>query len=169
MKIAIIYKSLTGNTRLVAEAMEAALKNHDVVYVGEPQEGTDADLYLVGSWTDKGNCAKEIAAFLEKLEGKQIAIFGTAGFGGSAEYYNTLFARVKAQVPSSNQVLGQFFCQGKMPMSVRDRYVSMMKEHPEDKNLEVNIRNFDEALSHPSEADLKEAAAWACEIIKEVE
>ncbi|MBQ8278759.1 MAG: flavodoxin family protein [Roseburia sp.] len=166
MKIAIIYKSLTGNTKLVAEAMYEALKAEHDVYVGEPADGIEADLYLVGSWTDKGSCAKEITAFLEKLEGKQIAIFGTAGFGGSAEYYNTLFERVKAQVPSSNQILGQYFCQGKMPMSVRDRYVAMMQANPEDKNLEVSIKNFDEAFSHPDEADLKAATAWAHSLVQ---
>lgn len=169
MKIAIVYKSITGNTKLIAEALEEALKNRNVVYVGEPAEDIGADLYLIGSWTDKGNCAKEIAAFLEKLEEKQIAFFGTAGFGGSVEYYNTLFERVKAQIPASNRIVGQFYCQGKMPMSVRDRYVSMMKENPEDENLEVSIKNFDEALSHPNEAELKDAVDWACEIIKEVE
>lgn len=169
MKIAVVYKSLTGNTKLVADAIAQALTGRHEVYVGEPTKNLEADFYFIGSWTDKGSCAKEITEFLKNLEEKQIAVFGTAGFGGSDEYYNTLFERVEAQIPTSNHILGQFYCQGKMPMSVRDRYVSMMKEHPEDKNLEVSVKNFDEALSHPNEADLKKAADWACEIIKAVE
>lgn len=47
-------------------------------------------------------------------------------------------------------------CQGKMPQSVRDRYVKM-KEMPDAKpNLDALIENFDRALSHPDEADLND-------------
>ena len=169
MNIAIIYKSLTGNTKQIAEAIKDAAKEHSLIYIGEPAENINADLYFVGSWIDKGSSAKPIGDFLGTLDGKKIAIFATAGFGGSEEYYQTLFQRIKAQIPDTNDVLGKFFCQGKMPMSVRERYVSMMKEHPEDKKLEVNIRNFDEALTHPDTVDLQAAAKWACEIMEKVE
>lgn len=161
MKLAIIYKSLTGNTKMVADAIAESLKDLELVYVGEPVENIDADLYFVGTWIDKGNCTKEIADYLSTLEGKRVAIFATAGFGGSKEYYDVLLERIKDQIPKSNQLTGQFFCQGKMPMSVRERYVSMMQANPEDKNLEVSIKNFDEALSHPDHIDLAEAVAWA--------
>ena len=46
-------------------------------------------------------------------------------------------------------------------MSVRDRYVAMLQANPEDKNMEVNVKNFDEALSHPDTTDLSNAVAWA--------
>ena len=55
-KIAIIYKSLTGNTRQVAEAIRDALGGEEIVYFGEPKPDIVADLYFVGSWTDKGSC-----------------------------------------------------------------------------------------------------------------
>jgi len=161
MKIAVVYKSLTGNTKLIAEAIGDALKTEHEVYVCEPAEGINADMYFIGTWIDKGNCTKEVAEFLGKLEYCKIALFATAGFGGSQEYYDALAERIKAQIPASNEVLGQFFCQGKMPMSVRERYVAMLQANPEDKNMEVNVKNFDEALSHPDEADLKNAATWA--------
>lgn len=161
MKIAVVYKSLTGNTKLVAEAIGEALKSEHDVCVCEPAECADADLYFVGTWIDKGSSTKEIAEFLAKLDKKKIALFATAGFGGSQEYYDALAERIKAQIPESNEILGQFFCQGKMPMSVRDRYVAMLQANPEDKNMEVNVKNFDEALSHPDSADLSNAAAWA--------
>ena len=44
---------------------------------------------------------------------------------------------------------------GKMPQSVRDRYVKM-KEQPDHKpNVNLLIENFDHALSHPDENDLE--------------
>lgn len=160
MKIAIIYKSLSGNTQKIAEAIREALKD-DVIYMGEPNETIHADFYFVGSWTDKGMCCAQIEAYLKTLEHKTVFYFGTAGFGGSEEYYQSLFERVKMICPSSNVLTECFFCQGKMPMSVRNRYISMMQEHPDDKKLEVGIKNFDLALSHPNEADVKAAQDWA--------
>ena len=165
MKIAVVYKSLTGNTKLVAEAIGNVLMPEHDVCICEPAECPEADLYFVGSWIDKGNCTKEIAEFLTTLENQKIAFFATAGFGGSKEYYDALAERIKAQIPVSNKVVGLYFCQGKMPMSVRDRYVAMLQANPEDKNMEVNVKNFDEALSHPNEADLTNAATWARSVL----
>ena len=165
MKIAVVYKSLTGNTKLVAETIGEALKAEHEVYVCEPAECPETDLYFVGSWIDKGNCTKEIAEFLTTIENQKVALFATAGFGGSQEYYDALAGRIKAQIPESNKIVGLYFCQGKMPMSVRDRYVAMLQANPEDKNLEVSVKNFDEALSHPNEADLTNAAAWARSVL----
>lgn len=167
MKIAIVYKSLTGNTKLVAEAIGKALQAEHEVCVCEPAETIEAELYFVGTWIDKGNATKEIAEFLSTLENQKIALFATAGFGGSQEYYDALSGRIKAQVAASNEILGEFFCQGKMPMSVRERYVAILKANPEDKNMEVNVMNFDEALSHPDDADLANAAEWACSVVRQ--
>lgn len=168
MKVAIIYKSNTGNTKLVAEAINNALKEN-IVYIGEPVDSIEADFYFIGSWTDKGMCCTQIADYIKTLENKEIAYFGTAGFGGSEDYYHSLFERVKSICPDSNNIKEYFFCQGKMPMGVRSRYVSMLQEHPDDKKLEVSIKNFDDALNHPDEADLKAASEWASKVIKNIQ
>ncbi len=161
MKVAITYKSRTGNTKQIAEAMRDELKSEEIVYFGTPEREIDADVYFIGSWTDKGTCDGEITELLQVMEGKKIAFFGTAGFGGSKEYYQALSARACGVIPASNQVLGSFYCQGKMPMAVRDHYVNLLREHPEDQKLEVSVQNFDDALSHPDESDLTNAAEWA--------
>lgn len=167
MKTAIIYKSLSGNTKLIAEAIKEVLKS-DAVYIGEPKNDINADLCFVGSWTDKGMCCAEISDYLKTLENKRIAYFGTAGFGGSEEYYHSLFERVKSLCPASSEMNEYFFCQGKMPMAVRSRYVSMMREHPDDKRLEAAVKNFDLASEHPNEADLKAAQDWAVNVCDKI-
>lgn len=168
MKIAIVYKSATGNTRKVAEALKEALAGQELVYVGEPKAGIEADLYFVGSWTDKGSCVSPIAEFLKTLEQKSIAFFGTAGFGGSEEYYQNLYTRATGEVSDTNRLLKPFYCQGKMPMAVRDRYVKLLTEHPDDKKLQVSVENFDKALSHPDEADLADAKVWALSVLEKL-
>ena len=102
-KIAIIYKSLTGNTRQVAEAIRDALGGEEIVYFGEPKPDIVADLYFVGSWTDKGSCDGTVGEYLKQLEGKKLAVFGTAGYGGSREYYQKpvrVFSSVPPHLPA---------------------------------------------------------------------
>lgn len=160
MKIAIIYDSITGNTKKIAEEIKNEIDEINLVYFGEPETGIEADLYIVGSWTNKGMCSRKIVEFLKQLKNKNIAYFGTAGFGGSKDYYQKLYERVKEIIDSTNKILGCFYCQGKMPMSTRDRYVKLITEHPEDKNLQVSIENFDKALLHPDNEDISNVKKW---------
>lgn len=162
MNIAIVYSSNTGNTETIAKAIKEELKNENIVYFGKVvEEIPEADLYFIGSWTDKGNASKDIIEFVKKITNKKIAYFGTAGYGGSENYYNSLFERIKVNIDKSNEVLGYFYCQGKMPIQVKERYVKMMTEHPDDANLKVSIHNFDEALKHPNGVDLDNVRKWA--------
>ena len=86
---------------------------------------------------------------------KKDFLFGTAGFGGSDAYFEKILGQVKQSIDASNTVIGEYMCQGKMPQSVRERYMKM-KENPEHPaNLDLLIQNFDRALSHPDSEDLE--------------
>ena len=166
MKVAIIYSSITGNTKLLAETIKSEI-NKDIVYFGKPiNEEIDADIYFIGSWTNKGDASNDIINFLKKLKNKKIAYFGTAGYGGSTTYYDTLFSRVKQYIDSSNTILGYFYCQGKMPIQIKERYIKMITENPNDKNLEVSIKNYEDALTHPDKKDLEDVKKWVNKILK---
>ena len=149
MKVCVLYDSVTGNTRMLAEVIE---KKYAALLVENPAE---ADVVFLGSWTDKGSFSEKMKEQAEKIRGKKVFIFGTCGFGGSPEYYERLFERAAALLDESNTVIGHYYCQGKMPMAVKGRYVSMLREHPEDKKLEASIQNFEEALTHPDSEDLE--------------
>ena len=166
MKIAIIYSSKTGNTELLANTINDTVNKQDVVYFGKPSKTLpEAELYFIGSWTDKGNASEDILNCLKQLKNKKIAFFATAGFGQDEHYYQTLFERVKQNIDTSNEVFDPFYCQGKMPMAVRERYVSLMTTHPEDKKLQVSIENFDQALTHPDKNDLDHLKSWVQKLI----
>ena len=51
-------------------------------------------------------------------------------------------------------MVGEYMCQGRMPGSVRARYVKMKEQPDPMPNLDMLIENFDKALSHPDAADL---------------
>ena len=157
MKYAVVYCSHTGNTKRVAEAIAQVIPAEDMLYFGIPDMDAtkDADVIFAGFWTDKGSCPSALLDYFSSLHNKQIVLFGTCGFGGSAEYYDMILQRVSAFIEDDCTYVDGFMCQGKMPQSVRERYMKM-KENPEHPaNLDALIKNFDCALSHPDSDDLE--------------
>ena len=156
MKYAIIYSSQTGNTEMLAEAIKEKLPEADCVYYGEPdKEALKADRIYAGFWTDKGTCDKKTKDFLKKIKDKEVFLFGTAGFGQNQEYFDGILKGVEQSLDQSNTMVGGWMCQGRMPMSVRNRYQEMLDKHMPVPNLKEMISNFDEALRHPNQLDLR--------------
>ena len=52
MKIAIIYSSLTGNTKMVAEAIAAVLPGSELYSVEDQVDLTKYDCIAVGFWVE---------------------------------------------------------------------------------------------------------------------
>ena len=149
MSYAIVYSSRTGNTELLARAIQSALPAEDCLYFGGPDAAAlAADRLYVGFWTDKGSCDEDVAAFLESIGDAPVFLFGTAGFGGAAAYFDKILDSVQAHV--QGPVTGRFMCQGRMPAAVRDRYEAM----PDSPRRQAMLDNFDAALAHPNEEDL---------------
>lgn len=156
MKYAIVYSSRTGNTRQLAAEAEACLCPEECLYCGEINDrALEADRIYAGFWTDRGSCDEKMAEFLGKLKGKEVFLFGTAGFGGSPAYFEKILVSVKEKLGADNQVIGTYMCQGRMPAAVRERYVKMLQQPDHKPGLEQMIENFDHALAHPDEDDLR--------------
>ena len=155
MKYAIVYSSRTGNTKMLADTIRTALPKEDCVYFGTAsEEALKADRIYVGFWTDKGACDADTAAFLKTVKDHEVYLFGTAGFGISQEYFDKIVSRAAGLMDQSNKLVGSYMCQGKMPLSVRERYMKM-KELPNcPPNMDQMIENFDNALTHPDQNDL---------------
>lgn len=162
MEYAIVYSSRTGNTQMLAEALHAALPLQNCRYFGSPapQAGTAARVY-VGFWTDRGDCDAETAAFLQTLHGKEVFLFGTAGFGGTQDYYDDVLHRAAQHLPPDARLIGQFMCQGKMPPAVRARYQAMAADPAHAAQAAVMLENFDRALGHPDAGDAARLCAAA--------
>lgn len=167
MKYAVVYDSPTGNTKILAEEVRRFMDEQnrsadECLYFGETAQDdglvekiSEAEVVFAGFWTDKGDSGAKLAEFLESLHGSRVFLFGTAGFGGSEEYFSRILERVMSHLPSDNTVAGRYMCQGKMPMTVRKRYEAMLEQNPEDERMKAMIDNFDRALAHPDSADLE--------------
>lgn len=159
MKYLITFASGTGNTRKLAQAVREVLPADECVNFGSTMmisshDVVEAKRVYVGFWTNRGTCPDAIAEFLRGCAGKEVFLFGTAGFGASQDYFDGILARVKENVPKSARVIGAFMCQGKMPESVRERYVAMLDDPEQKTRAEFLIENFDKAKAHPDEDDL---------------
>ena len=132
----ILFCSLTGNTKKLADAIYETLPKDKCDYFGtNDSQVPQSDVCYIGFWTDKGNADQKTLELLSKLKNKKIFLFGTAGFGGSDAYFEKILGQVKQSIDASNTVIGEYMCQGKM--------------------LDLLIQNFDRALSHPDSEDLE--------------
>lgn len=155
-RYSILFSSLTGNTKKLADALREVLPQEDCDYFGAPEaEVPPSEMLYIGFWTDKGNADSAALELLAKLRNKKIFLFGTAGFGGSEDYFKKILANAESALDGSNTVAGEFMCQGKMPQAVRERYMSMKAQPNPPANLDMLIENFDRALSHPDAEDLE--------------
>lgn len=107
IKFCVLFESATGNTRLVAEKIHAALHGGQARLlaitpdIAPPEE----DILFIGFWANKGTCPPATSELLGRLSGKKVALFGTAGFGGSPEYFEGIAERARAGLPEGNGLL----------------------------------------------------------------
>ena len=162
MTFSIVYSSRTGNTAQLARFLSDNLPSEGCLFCGPPaKEALAAQLIFVGFWTDKGTCDKPMEDFLRTLTDQKVFLFGTAGFGGAPTYFTQILTRARGNLADTVTLLGGWMCQGKMPQSVRDRYVAM-EDSPRRTAM---IENFDQALAHPNDADL----AALCAAVQKVQ
>lgn len=182
----IVFSSRTGNTAELAEAVREALPEGTCEYFGSVNGdgGFDGRGYagagcgrtssaipasetlFVGFWTNQGVADQAAQKLLGQLRNRKIFLFGTAGFGGSEAYFQAILDKTKAFIDDSNTVIGTYMCQGKMPLSVRERYVKMKEQPDHMPNIDAMIENFDKALSHPDADDLVKLANLVSEAIE---
>lgn len=139
MNVSVVYGSVTGNTRRVAEAMAKELAVAPRAAKDIPQlEKTD--LLFLGSGVYGGRPAAPIRRLLNdapSLFGVKIALFGT--YSGSPTQLDRMARTVEEK---GGEILGRFSCKG------RSRFFWILVV----------------ARGHPSEADLSAAAAFARQI-----
>lgn len=158
MTYTIVYSSRTGNTKLLADGIRSVLPAENCVYFGPvsgaEREAAQADVVFAGFWTDKGSCDEEMAGFLSGIVGKDVFLFGTAGFGGSEEYFSKILRNVGKYLDGSCRLAGTFMCQGQMQPAVRERYEGMVGMGGDGDRVREMIENYDRALGHPNEGDV---------------
>ncbi len=152
MKTAIVYSSATGNTKLLADTIKATVG--EVAYSGKADDAAlDADVIYIGSWTQAFSCTADIKEFIGKVKGKKVFLFMTAGYGSSDDFFKPIMDSVKALVDSSNEIIGEFICQGK----VSENKQKGIKEADEAK-FNTMKPELDKSQAHPDKSDTDKLA-----------
>lgn len=168
----VLYQSQTGNTKKLATEMFAALPgmSKDLISLDELQSLPDADTYFIGFCVHYGTCSIEIGNVLSSLSGKNVALFGTCGIGNCADYFKSIENSANIWLEDDNHYLGAYFCQGKMPLKIRQKFEHMIRERDCDADkIKAQLQNFDEAMIHPSQDDLHQAAEFAQQCIQSIQ
>jgi flavodoxin len=158
-KILIAYFSLTGNTKEIAEAIHDTVDGDKTIKpVDEVQEMDDYTLIFIGFPVHAPSLPYKIESMLNRIPaGKKIALFSTHGsITGSHLSREALeHATVTA---STAKVLGTFSCRGK----VSPEALEVLSKSPEHK---LWVEMAASAQTHPDEADLEDARAFAGKIV----
>lgn len=151
----VVYSSVTGNTRQIAEAMAAAV---EVVpeSVEEAAVRDGAEIVAVGYWLWRGGPDPKTAAFLPKLHDVDVILFETHAADNRSEHAVTAFARAAYLLGANCRILGTFECQGQVSAAIRAKHEKMVADDPHAK-----AGGWKTSIGHPNGEDLAAAAAFA--------
>lgn len=158
MKSAVIYSSLTGNTKAVAVALLEALPAGTEIYrVNDAPLPDDYELLALGFWVSKSGPDPKTAAYLGKCAGKKLILFGTMAGYPESEYGGRVRANAVAAA-KDNEVLGVFLCQG--------RVSEKMLQNPRHPLTPERLARLAEAARHPNEDDFSAARRAVTEFLR---
>lgn len=157
MKSIVIFSSVTGNTRSVAEAIAAALPPDAVLApVHKAPSPEDFDFLALGFWVKKAGPDPRMLRYMARVSGKSVAWFGTLAAWPDSPH--AMLVRTNAEaLLERNTVLGGFLCQGRLESR---RFAAAMggKGSPKHPLTEERKTRLLEAAKHPDEKDFAAAA-----------
>lgn len=171
MTYIVLYSSRTGNTKAVAEAIGSALPaGSPCLPVQEaPADLQDYGCVFVGFWVDRGSANAQAKELLQKLEHPNIALFATLGADPRSPHGADSLRNAAALLPGGRQPVNSFICQGKVDPQLIEQMKKMFPAgHPHAVDAKREALH-QQASTHPDEADLAAARAFAAETVKRLE
>lgn len=167
MKSIVIYSSLTGNTKQVAETIARVLPvDTPCVSMSKlPSDMASYELVFAGFWVDKGTANKEARDVLGTLHNPYIALFATAGVPPQMEHAKQSLINAAACLPEGVVPVDTFICQGKVdPKVIEMMYKMFPKGHSHGQSADRDARHKQAAV-HPNEDDYKAASQFAKHVL----
>jgi len=153
-KWAIIYSSVTGNTKKIADAMAEALEgNVDVFRVQDaPQKLDNYEVVLLGYWLRLGAPDPRMLKYLPMVHDARVCFFQTHGTDPTSEHAITSFARASYQLGKGCEILGTFGCRGKINPSLLEHRKNAGPDDPH--GGPQSLERWKLASTHPDEGDV---------------
>ncbi len=160
MKSLVLYSSVTGNTKKLAEAMASALPNPTLLPIDEAVPYADYDIIAIGYWVLRGMPDLKVLEYFKGLKSANVILFGTLGAYVHSEHAQKCIRQSEESVRVNNEVLGSFLCMGKV-----DSYHVANSRHAMTPERKARL---DEAAKHPNEQDFEAARAFVASILTQL-
>jgi len=162
MKKLVIYYSLEGNTRFIAEQVAAAVAA-DLLEL-KPKHDIQPRGFMRYFWGGKQvimQAKPELLPFAVNPADYDLLFIGTPVWAWNyAPALNTFFAKVKLQ----GKLIGLFCCSGGMEGKTRANMARALAG-----NTIIGEIGFQDPLKHDRHADAKRAQQWAQELVAKAE
>ncbi len=160
-KSLVIYSSLTGNTKQVAEAVQSVIPCCDIVSIDNIPENLDEYYFTaIGYWVDRGLPDAKSKKLIRSLKNMNVALFGTLGAYPDSPHAKGCIRDSETMLKTTgknNNVLGSFLCLGKIDPKLMDYMGKFMGDtHPVTPERKARLL---EAQTHPDNNDLENAKA----------
>ena len=164
-KWAVIYSSLTGNTKAIAEKIAEAAGEVDLFDVkSAPESLSNYEVVAIGYWLKRGGPDPLTTALLPKIQNANVVLFETHGTEPKSEHAITAFARAAYLLGEGCKILGTFSCQGKVNPAMIERRI---KAGGDDPHL-GSIERWKRAATHPDESDFQAASDFVASIKRKI-
>ena len=159
-KWAIIYSSVTGNTKMIAEAMAKGASEADVFSLQEaPTDFSGYEIVALGYWLRLGGPDPQMMKYLPLMHDAQVVLFQTHGTDKGSEHAVTAFARAAYLLGKNCFVLGTFSSQGKINPQLLEKRKNSAADDPH--GSQESRERWARAASHPDSSDLLSAEEFA--------
>ena len=156
-KWAVIYSSVTGNTRMVAEEMAKAAGEAELFAVEDmPEDLSGYEVVAIGYWLRLGGPDPKMMKYLPKVHDAKVILFQTHGADPGSEHVVTAYARAAYLLGAGCEILGTFGCQGKINPALIEKRKNAGPDDPH--GGEAAMARWQRAASHPDEQDLAAAS-----------
>lgn len=171
MKIAVVYNSLTGCTKKVAEAIYAELDNistfsdmedveKDIFNFTENPNLSSYDYVVLGFYVAQANMDRDLMMWLPNLKGKKVFVFCTMAYFADSEHaYRSIKNATTALEAAHAEVIGNFVCNGALAPHIVERFKLMITEHSGNSVIDQNAYTPEKGLryemfkNHPTQAE----------------
>ena len=166
MNCLIVYSSVSGNTKAVAEAiLEVMPTGTAIVPVQKAPDPAGYDFLALGFWVHRSRPDPRMCRYMEQVHGKTVAWFGTMAAWPDSDSARQVRANADALLVG-NRLAGGFLCQGRL---TDKRFTAIMdpihstSRHPMTEERRARLL---EAAKHPNEQDFAAARALFQEFLK---
>lgn len=171
MKVAVVYNSLTGCTKKVAEAIYAGLDQIDTYPDMEKVEKdifnftdnpnlSSYDYVVLGFYVTQANMDRELMMWLPNLKGKKVFVFCTMAYFADSEHaFRSIRNGVTAVEAAHAEVIGNYVCNGALAPHIIERFKLMITEQTGNSVVDQSAYTPEKGLryelfkNHPTAAE----------------